>query len=107
VNGKKGQAFLLMFLAAVMCGQAFGLHQVVPARHAHRAGKRRARIRRILWNPVFRPSHDSLLRQNQEIDRLELPRIQNEAELEELIGRQELVRIAVIAVRGRATFSTI
>jgi len=94
VKSKKGQAFLVTFLAVLMCGQAFGLHQVVPSRHVHRpAGKRRARIRRILWNPVFRPSHDSLLRQNQEIDRLELPRIQNEAELEELIGRQELVPI--------------
>src|ERR1700722_10204487 len=82
-----------MFLAAVMCGQAFGLHQVVPARHAHRAGKRRARFRRLLWNPVFRPSRDSLLRQNEEIDRLELPRIQDEAELEQLIARQELVPI--------------
>ena len=64
MNSKKGQAFLVTFLAVVICGQAFGLHQVVPARHVHRAGKRRARIRRILWNPVFRPSHDSLLRQN-------------------------------------------
>jgi hypothetical protein len=42
---------------------------------------------------VFRPSRDSLLRQNEEIDRLELPRIQNEEELEQLIARQELVPI--------------
>jgi hypothetical protein len=42
---------------------------------------------------VFRPSRDSLLRQNEEIDRLELPRIQNEAELEQLIASRELVPI--------------
>ena len=36
------------------------------------------------WNPVFRPSHESLLIQNAEIDRLELPRIQDDDELEAL-----------------------
>ena len=36
------------------------------------------------WNPMFRPSHDSLLRQNEEIDRLDLPRIQDDDELEAL-----------------------
>jgi len=45
------------------------------------------------WNPVFRPSRDSLLRQNEEINRLELPRIQNEAELQEMIEHQDLVPI--------------
>ncbi len=90
---KKAQVFLLIFLAVVMCGQALGLHQVAPSHHVHRASKRRSRFRRVLWNPVFRPSRDSLLRQNEEIDRLELPRIQNQAELDELIARQELVPI--------------
>jgi Family of unknown function (DUF5715) len=93
VKDKTGRVFLLMFLAVTVCGQAFGLHQVVPSQHAHRASKRRTRLRRVLWNPVFRPSRDSLLRQNEEIDRLELPRIQNQAELDQLIARQELVPI--------------
>ena len=90
---KTGRTFLLTLLVVVVCGQAFGLHQVAPSHHVHRASKRRSRFRRILWNPVFRPSRDSLLRQNEEIDRLELPRIQNQAELDELIARQELVPI--------------
>jgi len=47
----------------------------------------------LLWNPVFRPSRDSLLRQNEEIDRLELPRIQDDAELEQLKANEELVPI--------------
>jgi hypothetical protein len=93
VKFKTERAFLLVFLAVVVCGQAFGLHQVAPSQHVHRASKRRTRFRRVLWNPVFRPSRDSLLRQNEEIDRLELPRIQNEAELVELIERQQLVPI--------------
>jgi len=93
VKDKTGRPFLLVFLAVVVCGQAFGLHQVVPSQHVHRASKRRSHFRRMLWNPVFRPSRDSLLRQNEEIDRLELPRIQNQAELDQLIARQELVPI--------------
>jgi len=41
--------------------------------------------------PVFRPSHESLLRQNEEIDRMELPRIQNEEELEQYKASGDLV----------------
>jgi len=87
------RASLVLLLAVSICGQAFGLHQYVPVRHSHRVMKRRVHIRRLLWNPVFRPSRDSLLRQNAEIDRLELPRIQNEAELQQLIASEELVPI--------------
>lgn len=93
MKAKTKRIFLVIFLAAAVCGQAFGLHQVMPSHHVHRASKRRSHFRRVLWNPVFRPSRDSLLRQNEEIDRLELPRIQNEAELEQLIASQELVPI--------------
>jgi hypothetical protein len=91
VKGKTEQALLLALLAVAVCGQAFGLHQYVPSHH--RVSKRRAHTRRILWNPMFRPSRDSLLRQNEEIDRLELPRIQNDAELEDLIASEDLVPI--------------
>ena len=93
MKGKTGRAFLVVFLGVAVCGQAFGLHQVAPSQHVHRASKRRTHFRGVLWNPVFRPSRDSLLRQNEEIDRLELPRIQNQAELDQLIARQELVPI--------------
>jgi hypothetical protein len=93
VKREAQRVFLVICLAVAVCAQAFGLHQVVPSQHAHRASKRRTRFRRLLWNPVFRPSRDSLLRQNEEIDRLELPRIQNQAELDQLIARQELVPI--------------
>ena len=84
---------LVLLLTASMCGQAFALHQYVPARPPHRVTRRRAHFRRLFWNPVFRPSRDSLLRQNAEIDRLELPRIQNEAELQQLIASGDLVPI--------------
>jgi hypothetical protein len=50
-----------------------------PVHHA-----RRHRLHWTLWNPMFRPSHESLLLQNAEVDRLELPRIQDDDELEAL-----------------------
>ncbi len=56
----------------------------------HRSAYRHAR--HLRWTPVLlKGSHDSLLRQNAEIDRLQLPRIQNDQELEELIARDQLV----------------
>jgi hypothetical protein len=47
------------------------------------------------WNPLFPPTHESLLAQNAEIDRLGLPRIKNDRELKELIRDGELVPIPV------------
>ena len=57
------------------------------------SGRRHRRYRRVYWNPVFRPSHDSLLKQNAEIDRLELPRIQDDTELDQLKLEGKLVPI--------------
>jgi hypothetical protein len=50
-------------------------------------------LRGMLWNPLFRPSHDSLIRQNEEIDRLDLPRIQDDDELAALKASGDLVPI--------------
>jgi hypothetical protein len=81
-----------------MCSHAFGLHRYIARHHVRRASirrssVRRSRFRRALWNPLFRPSHESLLRQNEEIDRLELPRIQDDTELEQLKASGDLVPI--------------
>jgi len=65
----------------------------VAPRHSRRATTHRAHLRRLRWNPVFRPSRDSLLRQNEEIDRLDLPRIQDDDELEQLKASEQLVPI--------------
>ncbi len=54
---------------------------------------RRAHMRRIPWNPLLKGSHESMVRQNEEIDRLNLTRIQNDAELDELIEQNQLVQI--------------
>ena len=55
--------------------------------------KRRVRRHRTKWNPVFRPSRQSLILQNAEVDRMELPRIQDDYELDSLKEKGELVEI--------------
>jgi hypothetical protein len=45
----------------------------------------------VVWNPVLKGSYDSMLRQNEEIDRLQLPRIADDQQLLELERTQELV----------------
>ena len=87
-----GRFRLWVALVAMMASQAFGLHSYT-TKHSttHKASKHH--LRRLRWNPMFRPSHDSLLRQNEEIDRLELPRIQDDDELEALVASQALVPI--------------
>ncbi len=91
MNRNARYAIFVFFLATTVCVPAFALHSyVVPRRARH---LRRAHLRRLRWNPVFRPSRESLLLQNQEIDRLELPRIQDDAELEQLKANDQLVPI--------------
>ena len=58
----------------------------------HRGTVRHAR--HLRWMPVLlKGSHDSLVRQNAEINRLQLARIQNDQALEELIARDQLVAL--------------
>ena len=53
----------------------------------------RRHFRWLKWHPMFKPTHESLLIQNAEIDRLELPRIQDETELEALKADGSLLPI--------------
>jgi uncharacterized protein DUF5715 len=71
-----------------MCGSA-AFAATVATHHVHHKHLRWLRF----WNPMFRPSHESLLIQNAEINRLELPRIQNDTELEALKGDGSLLPI--------------
>ncbi len=51
-------------------------------------------VRRIIrWTPILKGSHDSLLKQNAEINRLQLVRIQNDEELQSLVARDQLVAL--------------
>ena len=71
---------ILASLLACLCTPLFAVTTVKhkPVRHV------RHRLHWTRWNPMFRPSHESLLLQNAEVDRLELPRIQDDDELEAL-----------------------
>jgi hypothetical protein len=77
---------------AALCSPAFGATTTTLRKSAHHH-----RLHRLLhwtrWNPVFRPSHESLLLQNAEIDRMELPRIQDDDELEALKASGALLPI--------------
>jgi hypothetical protein len=76
---------LLTFISflAFACCPLFAATTTSTHRHAsHHRLLHRLRWKR--WNPMFRPSHESLLLQNAEVDRLELPRIQDDDELEAL-----------------------
>ncbi len=87
---------VLMVAAMLLLAQgaAFGLRGTVPNRAtADKSHHKSSHHRKLRWNPLFRPSHDSLLRQNEEIDRLELPRIQDDDELEALKASNALVPI--------------
>jgi len=75
---------LLALVCAGLSGSAFAVKRAT-VHHRH--------FRWLRWNPLFRPSHESLLIQNAEINRLELPRIQNETELEALKADGSLLEI--------------
>jgi Family of unknown function (DUF5715) len=83
---RKNAIFVLLTLA-LSC-QAFAVRPVINARY-----HRMHRMHRLRWNPVFKPSHESLLLQNAEIDRLNLPRIRDDKQLELLKASGDLVPI--------------
>ena len=84
---RKNPTLFALLTLALTC-QAFAVRPVMPARY-----HRMRRFHRLRWNPVFKPSHESLLLQNAEIDRLNLPRIYDDKQLEKLKASGDLVPI--------------
>jgi hypothetical protein len=76
-----GPKFVTAILLAVVCAGIPG--KALAATRAVRPHRKHFRWL-LRWNPMFRPTHESLILQNAEVDRLNLPRIQNETELEAL-----------------------
>ena len=91
MNATLKRQFVVLSVLASLCGVAFG----ASATNLHRPIRHRRHFRSLRWNPMFRPSHESLLLQNAEVDRLELPRIQDDDELEALKARGALLLIRV------------
>ncbi|MGC2476305.1 MAG: DUF5715 family protein, partial [Candidatus Sulfotelmatobacter sp.] len=83
--------FAAVMSAALICGalpqSAFAVKHAVLQKSHHR------HFHWLRWNPLFRPSHESLLLQNAEVDRMNLPRIQDDTELEALKADGSLVAI--------------
>ena len=84
---KFASLFLLALVCAGLTTPAFAVKRAVGQR------SHRRHFRWLHWNPMFRPSHESLLLQNAEVDRLNLPRIQDETELEALKADGSLLEI--------------
>jgi hypothetical protein len=68
-------------------GQRPVLKTAVPKRHGH------YQVGLGLWTPMFPGSHEMLVRENEELDRLQLPRIADEYELIRYELSQELVPV--------------
>jgi hypothetical protein len=85
-NGKLIAVLAIITVASSV--NAFGVKKSVPTA---KPKARHHRVRRIAWNPVMKGSHESMLRQNEEIDRLNLPRIEDLSQLEELKANDQLV----------------
>lgn len=79
-------------MVAVLAGLGAFSSQAFAVTHSIQHHHRR-HFRWLRWNPMFRPSHESLLIQNAEVDRLNLPRIQDDTELEALKADGSLVAI--------------
>src|ERR1700689_4142925 len=87
-------SILVLIILVAAPGNIFGLQHPITHRHHRILSAFRFRgLRGLLWNQMFRPSRDSLLRQNEEINRLDLPRIQDDDELEKLIATHDRVPI--------------
>ncbi len=86
-------ALIAVIFLIVPLSSAFAIHSRYHSYHSMRRPLRHARVHVARWNPVLRGSHDSLLRQNEEIDRLRLTRIADDQQLEELELRGELVSL--------------
>jgi uncharacterized protein DUF5715 len=97
VNQATRSNLVVVLLFALISLPAQALHyRVRHSQHFRRTTRRYRTIRHhrhIVWTPVLHGSHDSLLRQNEEIDRLGLPRIADDDQLEDLEQQHELVPI--------------
>lgn len=87
---------VLVLLFAITSLPAHALHyRVRHSQHFRRTVRHRSyhHHRHIVWMPLLHGSHDSLVRQNEEIDRLGLPRIADDQQLEDLEQEHELLPI--------------
>lgn len=78
---------IVLWLLGATALPSFALHRTTAKPYRHH------RVRRVRWNPVFRGTHEALVRENEQLDLLQLPRIENDDQLMLLEQAQELVPI--------------
>ena len=86
----KATGIVCLFLLAATA-QSFAVRHV--HHRYHRATTHHSRLRRIVWHPMFAGSHEMLVTENVKLDALELPRIEDEEQLELLEDSGDLVPI--------------
>jgi hypothetical protein len=85
--GLYSQTLVLCLLGLMLSVPSFAAVRTTQKRSTHKAvssssaARSRHRLYYSKWNPVFPGSHDLLVEQNAELDRLQLPRMNNEFEL--------------------------
>lgn len=80
-------SLLTLMIAAIAATSSFAA-ATKTTRYRHRG-----HVRHVKWDPVLKGSHESMTRQNEEIDRLQLPRITDEDQLLSLERTGELVPV--------------
>lgn len=88
---KRIHLVLVSICFSLVATQAFAIHATTRSQHTRKTLRR---ARRIVWNPMFPGSHEMLVRENVQINELQLPRIMNDEELERLETAQELVPVS-------------
>jgi hypothetical protein len=91
VNRSYRATGIVCLFVLAMAAPSFALRHVV--HHRYHRSTRRARIRHIVWHPMFAGSHEMLVSENVKLDALELPRIEDDDQLELLEDSEDLVPI--------------
>ncbi|ABF41578.1 hypothetical protein Acid345_2577 [Candidatus Koribacter versatilis Ellin345] len=83
---RRAQLVFLFLVVMALASQALAVihttHKTVAKPSKFK--RTRAKVKNALWNPLFRPTHESMLVQNEQMHAMELPPIKNTDELEEL-----------------------
>jgi len=87
----KATGIVCLFLVATTA-KSFAVRHV-HHRYHHTTTTHHSRLRHILWHPMFPGSHEMLVSENVKLDELELPRIEDDEQLELLEDSGDLVPI--------------
>jgi Family of unknown function (DUF5715) len=90
---------LFSICLSLLATQSFAINATMRTRRVRKVSRH---VRRVAWNPMFRGSHEMLVRENVQIDELQLPRIMNDEELERLEATEELVPVSSTQALGVA-----